>query len=106
MLDSNERYQEFRRALDARGVDVRFAWQAKRNPKSKHCDVHFLLFNGRGFQPKILTAIIIDYGARDGFGLYLDDAAGRSIEQDADAIAGRRPADPFTTGQARNGFAP
>lgn len=87
MIDDNERWQEFRKELEARGISIRWAWQAKSDPSKKHCNVHFATFYGSGFQPKVLCAVVIDYGPKDGFGLFTDES-GRTMEAEAAYIAG------------------
>ncbi len=89
MFDNNDRFEEFKNELDQRGVDIRYAWQARRDgqkpswPK-RPADIAMLLFIGRGFQPSVLCAIAIDY-EKTGFGLFIDD--GDKIVADADRIA-------------------
>lgn len=93
MFEDNGPFQEFRAALEARGVHMRRLWEADRGmPKErrkgrKGFDVAFVEFIGDGFTPQVGTAVIIDYGPRDGFGFYTYFTEGGSIEQDADFIA-------------------
>ena len=90
-LNDNERFQEFVKQLAAKGVTICWAWETRRDwtTNSGHgrkADVGMIFFTGSGFQPSHLTAIVTDYGKRDGFGLYLD-APGASLSADVDAIA-------------------
>lgn len=92
MMHNNSRFIEFLGALGARGVSHQWLWEARRDGRKPAwpkypADIAMIGFNGRGFQPKILVAVVIDYGDRDGFGLFTDDA-GNSIEADVDRIAG------------------
>lgn len=92
MMHDNKQFAEFREALALHKVRIHWAWQARRDGKPakypKQCaNVGMLMFTGEGFQPKHLTAIVIDYGPRDGFALYLD-ANSTTIAADAETIAG------------------
>ena len=99
MFENNDRFNDFKQELASRGVDIRYAWQARRDgakpawPK-RPADITMLLFIGRGFQPSVLNAIAIDYGPRDGFGLFMDD--GSSIVGDAVKIAKPNGTKPYT----------
>jgi len=83
MMQDNKSFQAFRVQLAARGVEFRWAWVAKGEDVPP---VGMLHFSGQGFQPKHLTAIVVDYG-RDGFGLFLETGK-PEIAADADEIAG------------------
>ena len=90
MFEKNIRFHEFRIELEQRGVDIRYAWQCRRDgkkpgPRNGWSDVAMLLFVGRGFQPSVLNAVAIDYGPANGFGLFIDD--GGKIMADAERIA-------------------
>ena len=91
-LGDNKQFREFSDQLKAKGVGFRYAWEARSNPDLKHPNVHCLLFYGEGFQPKVLTALVIDYNVcgtdNHGFGLFMD-APTTSIADDATVIAGR-----------------
>ncbi len=87
MFDDCPKFQEFRAALEAEGVTIRWAWSTKRNSRARgHDDCAFAMFYGNGFQPAIATAIIVSYG-KDGYGIWMDPAEvsgeGRTITGDA-----------------------
>lgn len=74
--------QEFLDELRQRKVHYQWAWETRRDNKaprqprgagkdSTYPDIGMLLFTGEGFQPSVLTAIVIDYG-KNGFGLYTE----------------------------------
>jgi hypothetical protein len=91
MMEGNNPFETFREALQTRGVSLRWTWTARRDgTKKKYHDVGYVTFTGAGFQPKVLGAIVVDYGGESGFGLFIDN--GNTIEADADAIAGKRNA--------------
>lgn len=71
---TNPRIEEFKKHLRARDYDLRLNWEAKRNGGSRAAyDVfHYTIV---GDNPKSRTIIVVDYGERDGFGLYLDSHA-------------------------------
>lgn len=94
MMDNNEQFKTFRAELLARKVHIQWMWQARRDGKpakypKQMADVGMIAFTGEGFQPSHLTAIVVDYGKGNGFGLYTDHG-GLTITQDADSIAKAR----------------
>ncbi len=91
MFFDNERWQAFADALTARGVTMQFMWEARRDGRRPHfpnrpVDVGMVAFTGDGFQPSVLVAVVIDYGSKDGFGLFIDGPSGK-ISDDVDRIA-------------------
>lgn len=91
MMQDNKQFETFRAELLARKIHISWLWQTRRDGKpakypKQMADVGMIAFTGEGFQPMHLTAIVVDYGPRDGFGLYTDHG-GLTIEQDADTIA-------------------
>lgn len=94
-LEDNRQWMEFRRALTERGVTVQFLWRSKSSAAMEYDDVHCVRFRGDGFQPRVLTAIVLDYcvgRARDkqnGFGLYTDSST-NSMQADVESICGPR----------------
>lgn len=87
MFDNNEPFKNFREELKKRGVEIHFLWSCK-NRKTKYDNVFFVTFHGIDPKRGINTAVIVDYGGKNGFGLYIE-ALTNSITADADAIAGR-----------------
>lgn len=78
MMHYNKQFETFRAELLARKVHINWLWETRRDGKStarlqnRHADVGMIAFTGEGFQPMHLTAIVVDYGPDDGFGLYTD----------------------------------
>ena len=89
---NNERFQQFTKELNARGVTYHWMWDARRDGKTpkysagRPSDIGMIAFTGNDFQPSILVAVVIDYGDKNGFGLFTDSPT-LSIAADADAIA-------------------
>lgn len=92
MFEGNRQFETFRAALADRGVTLRYLWTANRGMGSKRDDVALVAFTGNGFSPRIGTAVVIDYGVRDGFALMTDFAMGGTIQEDAAFIATARDA--------------
>lgn len=97
MFEDCPKFEEFREALEKRGVIIRWGWTAKthrQGPRQKRDDLAIAIFIGtKGHAPRISTAIVINYG-KDGFGLYMDPhdvtGEGKTIEQEAEFIASPR----------------
>lgn len=95
MLEDNTKWQGFVQALETRGVGISWAWTAATHGGKRH-NVGQVNFIGRGFQPAVLWAIVIDYNYKPsprgkvqqhGFALCIDNG-NRLIAAEADAIAG------------------
>jgi hypothetical protein len=90
MMHDNNKWQEFRDELETKGVTMRFLWEARRDGKAPKwpklpADVGMVSFTGSGFQPGILCAVVIDYGPKNGFGLFTDES--RLLADDVTRIA-------------------
>jgi hypothetical protein len=99
MFEKNEMFEEFREMLLERGVTMRCLWEAsagvkrgtvghERARKGTH-DVALYAFVGDGFSPAIGTAVLVDYGPRDGFGIWLETGT-TQIDADVDQIVGTK----------------
>lgn len=97
-LFSNERFSHFRRELEDKGFVLKLLWSAHSgacNPdtgrKFRYDNVGlFAVCSGQGEYtgpPKVSTVIIVNYGQRDGFGLWLDPG-GNDFGSDIRAITG------------------
>lgn len=97
-MRSNPRIATFLDKLKDAGVLVNLMWSAKRPNTKKFDDVNFVAFVGNGFSPSVATAIIIDYGPRDGFGIY-----GDNFPNDFDAMVAMiaKPRDGTSDNEAR-----
>jgi len=90
-LEDNARWMEFVDQLAQRGVTLRWAWQTKASPDQRHMNVHCVIFCAEKFQPSVLSAIVVDYGAgrpfgtQHGFGLFMDRGDG-TIAADVEMI--------------------
>ncbi|BCH33198.1 hypothetical protein MesoLjLc_51280 [Mesorhizobium sp. L-8-10] len=89
-MRSNPRINDFLGKLNAAGVHYRINWSTRRDGKpaiqNRPADLHHVSFIGSGSSPSVATAVMIDYGDRDGFGLYLDSGS-NSIDADVARIA-------------------
>lgn len=103
MFEGNESFKEFRDKLNARGVLLRCLWEAHagvwrggsadsvRGADKRRHDVALYTFVST--KPEITvpsryaTAVLIDYGPRDGFGLFYP-AQTNLIDDDVNAICG------------------
>jgi hypothetical protein len=99
MFEDNKPWQRFRDKLTARGVIMRCMWKAhagvwhgispdgRRVADKRRNDVALYAFIGKDFSPAEATAIMVDYGPRDGFGLWFE-ARTNSIDEDVARIVG------------------
>lgn len=90
MMQGNERFKAFAKQLEAKGVVYTWMWEARRDGKTpawpkRPADVGMIAFTGQGFQPSVLVAVVIDYGADSGFGLFIDGPT-NSMANDVERI--------------------
>ncbi|CDX26794.1 hypothetical protein MPL3356_60557 [Mesorhizobium plurifarium] len=93
----NPKINAFLDKLASAGVTYRTNWETRRDGKPlsngrPFGDVIHLTFVGNGFSPSVGTAIVVDYGDRDGFGIYYE-AETNSIDDDIARIAKPRAKD-------------
>lgn len=89
MFDHNKQFVIFREKLETAGVTMRVLWTAKRGITGKTPDIAFVSFVGNESPPHVSTAVIIDYGERDGFGLFVNETS-HTIDDSVSAIVGKQ----------------
>lgn len=87
-MRDNPRISAFLDQLKAAGILHRVLWSGKRPLTKGFDDVNCIAFVGDGFKPAIGTAMIIDYGPRDGYGFYPETRT-NSMEDDVRAVLGK-----------------
>lgn len=108
-MRSNPFIATFLDKLNAAGVQCNMMWSGKRPLTKKGDDINFVAFVGAGFAPSVSTAIILDYGPRDGFGIYTDSLANdfdkmvAAIAKPRDAAAAPNPMEAALREIAENG---
>lgn len=87
-MSDNIQLTRFLDTIRGEGFELRLNWESKRWAGDEGRARHYSVTNGpNDKQPAVRTFVVVDYGPRDGYGLYLESQSSK-ITDDVGAVIG------------------